>query len=195
MEDTDIGLRASARARVGRTSEVFLHDEGALNFLAGCRKKAGDAHGIAAFRRKHGSQALASHLRRPYFERPSLLLARPALGLGVLALKGGEATAVAAHLLFDKASRPERASGQRGCVGGEATSERNEASRAYLESNAEWGTVSEDDGQRRTNVHVYLDAREVLDCPPAAFDADSGGEVLVEDVVVGNGLQEDQSTD
>ena len=108
MEDTDLGLRASTRARVGRTSDVFLHDEGALTFLAACRKKAGDATGIAAFRRKHGSRALASHLRRPYFEHPSSLLAQPTLGLGVLALKGGEAAAVAGRLLLDRASRPER---------------------------------------------------------------------------------------
>ncbi len=108
MEDTDLGLRASTRARVGRTSDVLLHDEGALTYLAACRKKARYATGIAAFRRKHGSRALASHLRRPYFEHPSSLLAQPTLGMGVLALKGGEAAAVAGRLLLDKASRPER---------------------------------------------------------------------------------------
>jgi len=108
MEDTDLGLRASTRASVGRTSDVVLHDEGALTFRTACRKKAGYATGIAAFRRKHGSGALASHLRRPYFERPSLLLAQPTLGFGVLALKGGEATAVAGRLLLDQASWPKR---------------------------------------------------------------------------------------
>ena len=108
MEDTDLGLRASTRASVGRTSDMVLHDEGPLTYLAACRKKANYATGVAAFRRKHGSRALASHIRRPYFEHPSSLLAQPALGLGVLALKGGEAAAVAGRLLFDKASRPER---------------------------------------------------------------------------------------
>jgi hypothetical protein len=87
---------------------VFLHDEGPLTFIAACRKKAGYATGIADFRRKHGSQALASHLRRPYFQHPSLLLAKPALGLGVLALKGGEAVAVAGRLLRGVASNPDR---------------------------------------------------------------------------------------
>jgi hypothetical protein len=125
MEDTDLGLRASTRAGVGRTSDVFLHDEGALTYLKACRKKAGYATGIAAFRRKHGSRALASHSRRPYFEHPSQLLAQPTLGLGVLALKGGEATAVVGRLLLDKASRPKRgvaagpadaAPGEDGCV-------------------------------------------------------------------------------
>ena len=108
MEDTDLGLRASALAAVGRTSDVLLHDEGALTYLAACRKKAGYATGIAAFRRKHGSRALASHLRRPYFEHPSSLLAQPTLGLSVLALKGGEAAAVAGRLMLDKALRSKR---------------------------------------------------------------------------------------
>ena len=84
MEGTDLGLRARARARVGRTSEVVLYHEGALTFLAACRKKAGYATWVAAIGRKHGSQALASHLRRPYFNHPSSLLAQASLGLGVL---------------------------------------------------------------------------------------------------------------
>lgn len=110
MEDTDLGLRASAQARVGRTSDVFLHDEGPLTYRAACLKKVGYASGIAAFRRKHGRQAMTSHMKRPYFENPSLLLAQPFLGVGVIALKGGEAAAVAGRLLFDKALRPNRQS-------------------------------------------------------------------------------------
>ena len=35
MEDTDLGIRASTRARVGRTSDVILHDEGALDLPYG----------------------------------------------------------------------------------------------------------------------------------------------------------------
>ena len=108
MEDTDLGIRASAGARVGRTSDLILHDEGALTFGAACRKKAGYAKGVAAFRSKHGSRALGSHLRRPYFEHPSSLLAQPGLGLGVLALKGGEAVAVAGRLLLDMSPRTMR---------------------------------------------------------------------------------------
>lgn len=104
MEDTDLGMRASSLARVGRTLDVVLHDEGALTFIAACRKKARYATGIAAFRRKHGSRALAAHCKRPYFEHPSSLLAQPSLGLGVLALKGGEAVAVVSRLLLDKVS-------------------------------------------------------------------------------------------
>jgi glycosyltransferase involved in cell wall biosynthesis len=103
MEDTDLGIRASSRTKVGRTSDVFLHDEGALTFTRACRKKAGYANGMAAFRRKHGGPAMAAYLRRPYFEHPSSLLAEPALGGGVVALKTGEAAAVAARLAFDAA--------------------------------------------------------------------------------------------
>ena len=102
MEDTDLGLRASTHARVGRTSDMFLHDEGPLTFRAACRKKAAYATGVAAFHREHGSRVLAAHLRRPYFEHPSSLLAQPTIGLGVLALKGGEAAAVAGRLLLDR---------------------------------------------------------------------------------------------
>lgn len=110
MEDNDLGLRARAQARVGRTSDVVLHDEGPLTYRAAFRKKAGYASGIAAFGRKHGRQAMTSHMRRPYFENPCLLLAQPSLGLGVIALKGGEAAAVAGRLLFDKALRPKHQS-------------------------------------------------------------------------------------
>jgi hypothetical protein len=110
MEETDLGVRARAQARVGRTSDVFLHDEGPLTYRAACRKKAGYASGVAAFHRKHGRQAMMSHVRRPYFENPSLLLAQPYLGLGVIALKGGEAAAVAGRLMFDKALRPKHQS-------------------------------------------------------------------------------------
>lgn len=110
MEDTDLSLRAAARAPVGRTTDLFLHDEGALTYLNACRKKAGYAEGIAAFRRKHGNQAMSSHLGRPYFKNPTLLLAQPSLGVGVLALKGGEATAVAGRLLLDKVRGPEQRS-------------------------------------------------------------------------------------
>jgi hypothetical protein len=64
---------------------------GTPTFPAACRKNAGYATWVAAFGRRHGSRALASHIRRPCLEHPSSLLAQPA---GVLALNGGEATAV-----------------------------------------------------------------------------------------------------
>ena len=74
IEDTDLGLRASTCARVGRTSGVFFHDVGAQTFLAECREKVRYGIGIVPFHRKHGSRALASHLRRPCLEHPSSLL-------------------------------------------------------------------------------------------------------------------------
>ena len=70
MEETDLGLRASTRARVGRTSDVLLHDEGALTYLAACRKKAGYATGIAAFRRKHGKPSADVSPQAPVLRAP-----------------------------------------------------------------------------------------------------------------------------
>lgn len=52
--------------------------------------------------------ALEDDIRRPYPECPSLLLAQPAPGPRVIALKGCEATTVTGRLLLDKASRPKR---------------------------------------------------------------------------------------
>jgi hypothetical protein len=74
MEGTDLGLCASTRARVGRTSNVFLHGKGTRTFLAACREKVRHGTGIAAFYRKHGSRALAWHLRCPYLGHPLPLL-------------------------------------------------------------------------------------------------------------------------
>ncbi len=107
MEDTDLGHRASARAKVGRTSDIFFHDEGALTFLAACRKKPGTRRGLP-HTAASTEAVVGGDLRRPYFEHPSLLLAQPTLGMGVLALKGGEAAAVAGRLLLDMAWKPER---------------------------------------------------------------------------------------
>ena len=77
MEDTDLGLRAGTRARVGGPANMLLHDEGALTVLAVCRKKAAYVTWVAAFRSKHGSGAL---------------LAQSALGMGVLAFERRRAT-------------------------------------------------------------------------------------------------------
>jgi len=74
MEDTDLGLRATTRVRVGRTSGVSLHDEGAQTVLTECREKVRYGTGISLLHRKHGSRALASHLRLPCLEHPSSLL-------------------------------------------------------------------------------------------------------------------------
>lgn len=109
-----LASRRGARREGARTSDM-THESlstdpacaGGPTYLAVCRKKVGYATGVAAFRCKRGSRALASQ-PRPHFERPSSLLAHPIVGLGVLAPKGGEAAAVAGPLLLDKASSSER---------------------------------------------------------------------------------------
>ncbi len=54
--------------------------------------------------------------------------------------------------------------------------------------------MSEDDGQRcSANVGAYLDACDALDCRPAEFVADEG-EVVVEEVAVGDAAHEDDTT-
>jgi len=77
-------------ARTGQDVGCASARRGTPTFPAACRRKAGYATWVAAFGRRHGSRALASHVRRPYLEHRSSLLAQPA---GVLALKGGGATA------------------------------------------------------------------------------------------------------
>ena len=51
MEDTDLGLRATTRVRVGRTSGVSLHDEGAQTVLTECREKVRYGTGISLLHR------------------------------------------------------------------------------------------------------------------------------------------------
>ena len=97
MEDTDLGHRASARAKVAGYRDIFFDDEGALTFSRPAGRKPGTRRGLPIPPQER-KPCLGGRLRRPYFEHPSLLLAQPTLGPGVLALKGGEAAAVAGRL-------------------------------------------------------------------------------------------------
>ena len=105
-EDWDLALRAQRIAPLARTSGAISHLEGAPTYLQCCAKKAGYAAGIQAFARKHGVAALGRAARRPYLEAPwRLVWPHPLLGAGLVALKSGEATAVARRL----AGRPREA--------------------------------------------------------------------------------------
>jgi arabinofuranan 3-O-arabinosyltransferase len=97
-EDWDLGRRVAAGATVARVAAAIDHDEGRVGYLAACRKKAGYAEGIARFAAKHRGAAWSSLLDRPYLRRPWRLLAEPRLAAGLVALKTGEATAVALRL-------------------------------------------------------------------------------------------------
>jgi len=97
-EDWDLGRRVARIATCARIDAGIDHDEGRVRYLEACRKKGGYAEGIARFAAKHRGAAWSSLLDRPYLRRPWRLLADPRLGAGLVALKTGEATAVAVRL-------------------------------------------------------------------------------------------------
>lgn len=95
-EDWDLTIRVRTIASVRRISAEIAHDEGRPTFWSACRKKGYYAAGLKSFARKHGTASL-SVLDRPYLRRPWMIFGQgPQLGLGLVALKLGEATAVVA---------------------------------------------------------------------------------------------------
>jgi glycosyltransferase involved in cell wall biosynthesis len=95
-EDWDLALRLEDQGAPVRIEPVILHDEGRVRYLDACRKKAYYANGVALFFAKHGSRGRNLFARRPWLRQPGALV-RP-LGLGLVALKIGEASAVLAAL-------------------------------------------------------------------------------------------------
>jgi len=101
-EDWDLAIRvASSGALRGRTTACIWHDEGRVGYLAHCRKKGLYASGLKAFFAKHGSRGHGIILDRPYLRHPWRLARHPLLGMGLVALKAGETTAVMMALLRD----------------------------------------------------------------------------------------------
>lgn len=99
-EDWDLTIRVRKVAAVTRISAEIAHDEGQPTFWTACAKKAYYAPGLRTFARKHGSASL-SVLDRPYLRRPWMIFAHgPRLGLGLVSLKAGEATAVLAATIL-----------------------------------------------------------------------------------------------
>jgi arabinofuranan 3-O-arabinosyltransferase len=102
-EDWDLDLRARAvGARVATSSARIWHDESDQRFLAHCAKKGRYALGLRQFLHKHGQEGRAVLLDRPYLQRPWTLLRHPIYGLGLVALKSGEATAVLSALARER---------------------------------------------------------------------------------------------
>jgi len=91
-EDWDLTISARQLAPVGRITALIEHDEGAIGYLAACRKKAYYAEGVRRYTVKRGISALRQAGERPWLRNPQLLL-NPR-GVGLVALKAGEATAV-----------------------------------------------------------------------------------------------------
>ncbi|MHB1639653.1 MAG: glycosyltransferase family 2 protein [Candidatus Dormibacteria bacterium] len=95
-EDWDLTIRVREVAAVTRISAEIAHDEGRPTFWNACAKKGYYGPGLRSFARKHGTASL-SVLDRPYLRRPWRIFAQgPRLGLGLVALKTGETSAVVA---------------------------------------------------------------------------------------------------
>ena len=110
-EDWDLTIRARRVAPVVRISGEIAHDEGRPTYWRACAKKAYYAAGLRSFARKHGRASLTA-LDRPYVRRPWLIFAQgPRLGLGLVALKTGEATAVVAATLLHSGAVRRRKGG------------------------------------------------------------------------------------
>ena len=93
-EDWDLTIRVRRVATVSRISAEIAHDEGRPTLWGACAKKGYYALGIRGFAAKHGIASM-SVLDRPYVRRPWVIFSQgPRLGLGLIALKTGEAAAV-----------------------------------------------------------------------------------------------------
>ncbi len=104
-EDWDITIRVREVGDIARVLGRIGHDEGRITYRQACSKKASYAQGLQAFANKNGRTALRSALDRPYLKRPWRLVDRhPLLGVGVVALKLGEAVAVGIALTRPKFS-------------------------------------------------------------------------------------------
>ena len=95
-EDWDLSESARQLAPMARTTAVIEHDEGAIGYLDACRKKAYYAEGMRRYVAKRGVSALRRASRRPWLHQPRKLMNRR--GVGLVALKAGEAVAVLAAL-------------------------------------------------------------------------------------------------
>lgn len=96
-EDWDLAAASRLLGPSARTLAAIEHDEGTLSYLHACRKKGYYGPGLASYVSKHGPSALHQIVSRPWMTQPLKLLS--ARGLGMIALKLGEATAVAFSLI------------------------------------------------------------------------------------------------
>jgi glycosyltransferase involved in cell wall biosynthesis len=97
-EDWDLGLRTISEGPRVRIMANIVHEEGRVRYFNLCLKKAYYAPGVARFVRKHGVSGLVGMSRRPWLHQ-SRALVRP-LGLGLLALKAGQAIAMVVALIW-----------------------------------------------------------------------------------------------
>ena len=96
-EDWDLGLRTIGEGTRVRIAANIIHEEGRVRYFNLCLKKAYYAPGVALFVSKHGVRSLVGMSRRPWLHPRALV--RP-LGLGLVALKAGQAIAMAVALIW-----------------------------------------------------------------------------------------------
>ena len=109
MEDFALDRAIRKLGPIARTDSKIRHDEGALSFISACRKKARYATGMVSYSRIYGRREFASFvLVRGYLRYPFRLMRKPLLGMGVIALKSGEAIAVSTQLLLEFQSKASR---------------------------------------------------------------------------------------
>jgi glycosyltransferase involved in cell wall biosynthesis len=111
-EDWDLTIRARVTGPVVRTPGWIEHDEGRVEYLGACRRKAYYAEGLLRFGRKHGIAALARAGDRPYLRHPARIANR--LGVGLVALKVGETAALSIALATARMTGDERGVDRKG---------------------------------------------------------------------------------
>jgi arabinofuranan 3-O-arabinosyltransferase len=102
-EDWDLGMRTASSGSRVRIHATILHHEGHVRYLDATRKKAYYAPGVARFLAKHGAQGISVLSRRPWLRQPRALVTP--LGVGMLALKAGEVSAVLIAMATDRLGR------------------------------------------------------------------------------------------
>ncbi len=104
-EDWDITIRARERGPVARIEAYVDHDEGQVRYLDAVRKKGYYAPGLQRFASKHGTAVLRRSANRPWLRQPRAMCS--SLGAGLIALKAGEALAVAVTLMRSNLGRED----------------------------------------------------------------------------------------
>ncbi len=96
-EDWDLGLRTAPLGPRTRISAEIVHEEGRVNYFNICMKKAYYAPGVALFVKKHGVGTIGNMTSRPWLRQPRALA--NSLGVGLVALKAGQALAMVGGLI------------------------------------------------------------------------------------------------
>ena len=96
-EDWDLSQRVQKVGRIDRIDASITHLEGRVTFIGACRKKAYYAPGLRAYFKKHGMAGVKQAASRPWLRHPRKLFCP--LGVGLVALKVGEATAMSGAIV------------------------------------------------------------------------------------------------